>query len=82
MRPRKEEEQRKGIVVQLRVTNAEAEQFRLQALARKMAMSSYLRYLLLEDADRLSIEGKLRENQEGEWEIFIMGKWQRPEPPR
>jgi hypothetical protein len=48
-------------------------------MARKMAMSSYLRYLLLEDADRLSMEGKLRENQEGQWEIFVMGKWQRPE---
>ncbi len=79
MRPKKEEEQRKGIVVQVRVTEAEGEQFRLQAMARKMAMSSYLRYLLLEDADRLSMEGKLQENQEGQWEIFVMGKWQRPE---
>lgn len=76
MRPKKEEEHLKGAVLQVRVTAAEAEQFRAQALARKMAMSTYLRYLLLEDADKLSLEGKLRQAADGgPWEVFVMGEW-------
>jgi hypothetical protein len=79
MRPRKVEEKLKGVVLQVRVTAAEAEQFRAQATARKMAVSSYLRFLLLEDADKLSAEGKLRKTQDGAWEVFLLGNWQSPE---
>ena len=79
MRPKKVEEKLKGIVLQVRVTAAEAEQFRTQAMARKMAISTYLRYLLLADADALSIEGKLRKNPDGDWEIFAMGEWRTPD---
>lgn len=79
MRPRKVEEKLKGVVLQVRVTASEAEQFRTQATARKMAISTYLRYLLLEDADRLSAEGKLRRAPDGQWEIFLLGNWQSPD---
>jgi hypothetical protein len=75
MRPKKQEEKIKGVVLQVRVTAPEAEQFRAQALARKMAVSTYLRYVLLEDADKLSLEGKLRQAPDGSWEVFIMGEW-------
>jgi hypothetical protein len=78
MRPKKEEEQLKGVVMQVRVTVAEAEQFRAQAQARKMAISTYLRFLLLEDADKLSIEGKLRQASDGTWQVFVMGEWRAP----
>jgi hypothetical protein len=79
MRPKKENEKLKGIIMQVRVTAAEADQFRAQAMARKMAASAYLRYLLLADADALSMEGKLRRGPDGEWEIFSMGEWRAPE---
>lgn len=82
MRPKKDEEKRKGVVLQVRVTGTEAEQFRAQATARKMAISSYLRYLLLDDADKLCAEGKLRQTQDGKWEIFILGEWRAPEPEK
>lgn len=78
MRPKKEEEHLKGVVLQVRVTGSEAEQFRAQAMGRKMALSTYLRYLLLEDADRLSLEGKLRQAPDGTWEVFAMGEWRAP----
>lgn len=79
MRPKKEGEKIKGIILQVRVTPSEAEQFRSQAHARKMATSAYLRYLLLADADALSMEGKLRKNSAGEWEVFSMGEWRTPD---
>lgn len=78
MRPKKEDEKLKAVVLQVRVTAAEAEQFRAQAMARKMAASTYLRYLLLEDADSLSVEGKLRQASDGTWEVFAMGEWRAP----
>lgn len=79
MRPKKEGEKLKGVIMQVRVTAAEADQFRSQATARKMATSTYLRYLLLADADALSEEGKLRKSPYGEWEIFTMGEWRAPD---
>ena len=78
MRPKKEGEL-KGVVLQVRVTPSEAEQFRTQAVARKMALSAYLRYLLLADADTLSIEKKLRQTPDGRWEVFAMGEWRIPD---
>ena len=75
MRPKKEASDYKGILLQVRVNPDEAAQFRAQAQARKMAVSGYLRLLLLEDADRLSEEKKLRQGPDGGWEIFIMGEW-------
>lgn len=79
MRPKKEGEKLKGVIMQVRVTAAESDQFRAQAMARKMATSAYLRYLLLADADALSVEGKLRKSPDGEWEIYSMGEWRAPE---
>jgi hypothetical protein len=78
MRPKNAEEKLKGVVLQVRVTAAEAEQFRAQATARKMAISTYLRFLLLEDADTLSVDGKLRQASDGTWEVFAMGEWRAP----
>ena len=78
MRPKKEEEKLKGVVMQVRVTSGEAEQFRAQAMARKMAISTYLRFLLLEDADKLSMDGKLRQASDGTWEVFVLGEWRAP----
>jgi hypothetical protein len=49
-------------------------------MARKMAISSCLRYLLLADAETLSNEGKLRQVQEdGKREIFVRGDWRSPD---
>jgi hypothetical protein len=79
MRPKKNDENLKGIILQVRASTAEAEQFRAQAAARKLATSTYLRFLLLEDADRLSAEGKLRQAEDGGWEFFAMGVWKRTE---
>ena len=79
MRPKKDGEKIKGVVVQVRVTASESEQFKTQAMARKMALSTYLRYLLLADADTLSVENKLRQTQDGEWQIFTMGEWRTPD---
>ena len=77
MRPMKKKENVKAIILQVRANPAEAKQFRAQAAARKMATSSYLRFLLLEDADKLSVDGKLRQAEGGEWEYFALGEWKR-----
>ena len=79
MRPKKRDENVKAVILQVRATDAEAEQYRAQAAARKMTTSSYLRFLLLEDADRLSAEKKIRSTQDGGWEFLAMGEWRRPE---
>lgn len=79
MRPKKKDEDLKAAILQVRASATEADQYKLQAAVRKMATSSYLRYLLGEDAERLVAEGKLRQGQDGAWEAFIMGEWRRPD---
>jgi hypothetical protein len=64
-------------LVNIRLTNAEAEQFRAQAAARKMELGPYLRFLAMEDGERLVSEGKIRRTDEGNWEVLVMGVWER-----
>ena len=77
MRPKKKGKDLKVVILQVRVTDAEAEQFRAQAAVRKRATSAYLHYLLLEDTERLLEEGKLRQAKDGGWEYFAMGVWKK-----
>ncbi len=76
MRPKKDAAEKRGYLVNIRLTNAEAAQFRAQATARKMELGPYLRFLAMEDGERLVTEGKIRRTDEGHWEVFMMGVWE------
>lgn len=75
MRPKKAAGERRDVVVNIRLTVAEGAQFRAQASARKMELAPYLRSLALTDGESLATEGKVRQDADGNWEIYVMGSW-------
>jgi hypothetical protein len=77
LRPKKVAEERRINLVNIRLTNAEAEQFKAQAAARKMELGPYLRFLAMEDGERLIADDKIRRNDEGNWEVLKMGVWEK-----
>ena len=78
MRPKKNAEERRDYVANVRLTPAESTQFRAQAAARKMELGPYLRSLAMNDGEALVAEGKIRRTAEGNWEVLLMGIWQKP----
>ena len=78
MRPKKTTEERRQILVNVRLTISESEQFRAQAAARTMELGPYLRYLAMADGESLVADGKIRSTDEGSWEVLKMGTWAKP----
>ena len=78
MRPKKNPDERRKILVNVRLTDAESEQFRAQAAARTMELGPYLRYLAMADGESLVADGKIRRTAEAEWEVLKMGTWSKP----
>lgn len=78
MRPKKDASERRKNLINIRLTDAESAQIRVQAAARRMEVGPYLRDLAMQDGEQLVSEGKIRATGDGNWELFIMGKWENP----
>ncbi|UFS72646.1 hypothetical protein LPW11_10720 [Geomonas sp. RF6] len=77
MRPKKNDDERKSILINLRLTKYEVDIFRTQAFYHGKAVSEYLRDLVRSDGIELHAKELVRKDEEGRWEVWVMGEWRR-----
>lgn len=75
MRPKKDPNELRDVLINVRLTAPEAEVFRAQAAFYAKGLSEYLRDLARQDGEALLSEKKMRRDVNGIWEVLSMGDW-------
>jgi hypothetical protein len=77
MRPKKNPNELRDVLLNVRLTSDEADVFRAQATYHRKGLSEYLRDLARQDGNELHSNDKIRKDDEGVWEVLVMGEWRK-----